>query len=381
MGFKLSDINLDRSVYLFDQFQQETAEEITKSLLLLDSKATEDIYLIINSYGGQVYALMSILDTISNIKSNVNTVCLGIGASCGAILFSMGKKRYIGENSKLMFHQVSTFAYGTVDQVENDLEEAKSLNDKIFNMLLERSGMDKDNLEKLFSKDSYVDAEKAISSGFADGIIELDTEEQSEAYEMVKNFVGAMKDEAYFAIVASKFSNSRLQPVKYNKKGEKHMDLEEIKQELLNKHQIDVDNLLNDITQLKTNLTDMEAKLAEKTAELDKINADKLAFEAKVKEDKLNSILDKLISDGKSTQVLNADYKEMFSAMEFDRIEKFCANLPVIVKLDRQSEHVPEDTSNLTDEEKRVESIKAFALENKISFTDAAIQLMNKKGE
>jgi ATP-dependent Clp protease protease subunit len=138
VSIKLTDLKQDRTLYLFNQFYQDTAEELIRDMVSLDSVSNEDINIIINSYGGSAYALLSIIDTIKNLNSKVNTVCLGIGASCGAILASIGNKRYIGENSKLMFHQVSSFAYGTIDQIENDLKESKSINEKVFQMVSER---------------------------------------------------------------------------------------------------------------------------------------------------------------------------------------------------------------------------------------------------
>jgi ATP-dependent Clp protease protease subunit len=388
MTFKLSDINLDRALYLYDQFHQESSEELTRNLLKLDSSNTEDIYLIINSYGGSVYALMAIIDTINSLKSKVNTVCLGIGASAGAVLFSIGNKRYIGENSKLMFHQVSTFAYGTIDNIENDLAEAKELNQSIFNKVLEKSKISNEELTKIFSKDSYLSAAQSVTKGFADDIIEVEQEIEDKAYEMVKSFQGAFRDEAYFAITASKFNNSTsllkkiTSDIKNNKKGDKSMNLEELKAELA-KHNVDVDAMTNELKASKETVNLLNEQVEAKDAEIQNLKTEKEASLKQQREDKLNSILNKLIEDGKSTQDMNNEYKEMFEGKTLEQVEKFVAKLPVIIKTQRKSVDTNgvESDNEASDNDKVYEAIKAIAEEKKVAFDVAATEYYNNRKE
>lgn len=388
MTFKLSDINLDRALYLYDQFHQESSEELTRNLLKLDSSNNEDIYLIINSYGGSVYALMAIIDTINSLKSKVNTVCLGIGASAGAVLFSIGNKRYIGENSKLMFHQVSTFAYGTIDNIENDLAEAKELNQSIFNKVLEKSKISNEELTKIFSKDSYLSAAQSVTKGFADDIIEVEQEIEDKAYEMVKSFQGAFRDEAYFAITASKFNNSTgllkkiTSDIKNNKKGDKSMNLEELKAELA-KHNVDVDAMANELKASKETVNLLNEQVEAKDAEIQNLKAEKEESLKQQREDKLNSILNKLIEDGKSTQDMNNEYKEMFEGKTLEQVEKFVAKLPVIIKTQRKSVDTNgvESDNEASDNDKAYQAIKAIAEEKKVTFDVAATEYYNNRKE
>lgn len=380
MSLKLTELNQKRMVYLYDQFHQETAEDITKKLIAMDAVSNEDIYLIINSYGGQVYSLMAMIDAINNLKSKVNTVCLGIGASCGAVLFSLGNKRYIGENSKLMFHQVSTMAWGTVDQIENDLKEAKELNDKLFNLVLGRSKLDNNGLADIFAKDSYITAASAIEKGFADEVIEVEKEVENEAYEMVKSFTGSFRDEAYLAIVASKF------PVNVTKentvrKEKKSMNLEEIKAEAL-KLGLDIDAITNAIGVKDAEISNLKAVVEEKEVKINVLAACNEKLLSDQKEEKLNSILDKLIDSGKSTQDYNVALKEMFADKAVEQIEKFCEKLPVLVKFNRKSEDtvdVPDASDKAGQLKSAVEEIKALAAQKNITFDQAADEYYTTK--
>jgi len=290
MSFKLSNLDLSRTVFLFDQFWQDTAEDLINDLLALDAESNEDIYIVINSFGGSVYSLLSIIDTIKNLKSKVNTICLGIAASAGAVLFVLGNKRYIGENSKLMIHQVSSVLWGTTQELENELEEVKSLNENLFNMVLKKSNLSEDEMKKIFNKDSYLDAETVVSYALADEIIEEaeeDTDNQNVYYNSeVKNFIssfeGFSKDGAYAVAMASNVAKSRKKALKNSmnllsqiknsvsknqKKGEKAMDLKELKQMLKSEHSIDLDAMTTEISDLKTAVTDRENTIQQLTEE------------------------------------------------------------------------------------------------------------------
>lgn len=380
MSLKLTELNQKRMVYLYDQFHQETAEDITKKLIAMDAASNEDIYLIINSYGGQVYALMAMIDAINNLKSKVNTVCLGIGASCGAVLFSLGNKRYIGENSKLMFHQVSTMAWGTVDQIENDLKEAKELNDKLFSLVLNRSKLDNAGLSDIFAKDSYITAASAIEKGFADEVIEVEKEVENEVYEMVKSFTGSFRDEAYLAIVASKFP---MNVTKENtiRKEKKSMNLEEIKAEAL-KLGLDIDSITNAIGMKDAEITSLKSIVDEKEVKINVLAACNEKLISDQKEEKLNSILNKLIDNGKSTQDYNTALKEMFADKSIEQIEAFCEKLPVLAKFNRKSEDtidVPDASDKSSQLKTAVEEIKALAAQKKIPFDQAADEYYTTK--
>ena len=83
--------------------------------------------ILIDSYGGQVYSLLSMMAIIQNSKFPVYTIVQGKAMSCGAILFGMGHQRYMSENATLMLHDVSTMSCGKVEEIKSDAKEAESL--------------------------------------------------------------------------------------------------------------------------------------------------------------------------------------------------------------------------------------------------------------
>ncbi|HAN38718.1 MAG TPA: ATP-dependent Clp protease proteolytic subunit, partial [Chitinophagaceae bacterium] len=97
-----------RAVYLWGPVDDKSARDVVSKLLLLDAdKPGEEIKLYINSPGGVVTSGMVMYDTIKMISSPVSTICMGLAASMGSILLSVGTKgrRYIFPHGEVMIHQ------------------------------------------------------------------------------------------------------------------------------------------------------------------------------------------------------------------------------------------------------------------------------------
>lgn len=163
----------DRIIYITGEFNTQMFEIVSAQLLYLDTLNNDDITLIINSPGGEVYSLLAIVDVMKSLKSKVNTVCYGMAASCAAILFTQATgKRYIGENSYIMIHSVSSGTQGKLVNQEEALEETKRLNEQVFKLMT--YNVDQNVINKYKERkysDSWIDAKTAVEEGIADEII------------------------------------------------------------------------------------------------------------------------------------------------------------------------------------------------------------------
>src|SRR5215210_8632581 len=82
-----------RAVYLWGVVDDKSAKDVVSKLLLLDAdKPGEEIKFYINSPGGVVTSGMVMYDTMKMISSPVSTICMGLAASMGSILLSVGTK-------------------------------------------------------------------------------------------------------------------------------------------------------------------------------------------------------------------------------------------------------------------------------------------------
>lgn len=149
----------------------EAAESLAK-------RAKQDIIpIVIDSYGGSVYALLSMVDTIQNCKIPVATIVESKAMSAGAVLFTFGAEghRYIGPNATIMIHDVSSFAFGKEQEIRASSEEAKRLNETIYRMMAENCGHKDKNYfyDKITEKrgaDWFMDAEEAESHNLANHV-------------------------------------------------------------------------------------------------------------------------------------------------------------------------------------------------------------------
>src|SRR5574344_783185 len=98
----------ERIIFLGEEVNETTASLVVAQLLFLDSQNPEkDISLYINSPGGSVTAGLAIYDTMQQIRSDVQTFCLGQAASMAAILLAGGTagKRNALPSSRVLIHQ------------------------------------------------------------------------------------------------------------------------------------------------------------------------------------------------------------------------------------------------------------------------------------
>ena len=99
----------ERIIFLGTPIDDQIANLIVAQLLHLESEDPDkDISLYINSPGGSVYAGLAIYDTMQFIKPDVQTICVGIAMSMGALLLAGGAngKRMALPNAKILIHQV-----------------------------------------------------------------------------------------------------------------------------------------------------------------------------------------------------------------------------------------------------------------------------------
>jgi len=189
----------DRATYpmfIFDRFDDRLANNIVSNLLYYENFMSDEVVdnidesnfykpqkskikMWINSPGGYVTDLMSIVDTMNNIKTPIETYCLGIAASCAAVLLANGTKgkRFIGKNSHVLLHQVSFETSGNIQDVEKSVEQSKKFNEQILDLLSKVTGKDKEIIREDIERDLWLNAEEALNYGIVDKILDDNSNE------------------------------------------------------------------------------------------------------------------------------------------------------------------------------------------------------------
>jgi ATP-dependent Clp protease protease subunit len=165
----------DRIIFMGEDVNPHTANLIVAQLLFLDNEAPgKDIYLYINSPGGSVYDALAIYDTIKFIKSDVQTVGIGIQASAAAFILSSGTegKRLILPNASVMIHQPSSGTRGKVTDQEIDLRESLRVKKLLEGIMAKNTGQKASRIHEDMERDKWMTADEAKKYGIVDDVIE-----------------------------------------------------------------------------------------------------------------------------------------------------------------------------------------------------------------
>lgn len=116
-------INLPVIVKVIGVFNEESAKSLYADCDKALKTGQKILPIFIDSYGGYVDSLIGMLDYFQSFRDNgveIVTIACGKAMSCGAMLFAMGDKRYVGKRSRVMFHRIYGGTHGNPDDMKTD---------------------------------------------------------------------------------------------------------------------------------------------------------------------------------------------------------------------------------------------------------------------
>ena len=141
------------------KFDEVAAKDFSEKMSKAHNTGQPVVPIIIDSYGGQVYSLRSMISDITHARISVATIVQGKAMSCGAILFSFGKDgmRYMDPDATLMIHDVSSMTIGKVEEIKADAEETERLNQKVYKMMAKNCGHHEDYFLDIIHEKGHAD--------------------------------------------------------------------------------------------------------------------------------------------------------------------------------------------------------------------------------
>jgi len=161
-------------IFLGGPIIDAVANAIIAQFLFLESQdPKKDIKLYINSPGGLTTAGLAIYDTMQHVENDVQTYCIGIAASMGAVLLAAGEKgkRFILPNSEVLLHQVMGGAEGQATEIEISARHILNIRERLNKILAKHTGQSLSRIEKDTERDFWMTAEEAKTYGLIDRII------------------------------------------------------------------------------------------------------------------------------------------------------------------------------------------------------------------
>lgn len=163
----------ERTIVLSGEINEEMSKKIVSELLCLDAINHDDIFLYINSPGGNVSDGFAIYDTMNFIKSDVNTICVGEAASMGAIILLNGEKgkRAALVNSEIMIHQPLGGIRGQATDIEITSKQINFIKERINKIISAKTGTSLKKVSNDVERDYFMDSNAALNYGLIDKIL------------------------------------------------------------------------------------------------------------------------------------------------------------------------------------------------------------------
>ena len=165
----------DRIIFIGAAIEDHLANLIIAQLLFLESdEPDQDIYLYINSPGGQVSSGMAIYDTMQYIKPDVQTICIGQATSMGAVLLAAGAegKRQALPHARIMIHQMMGGFSGQAEDIDIQAKEIIRMMDILNDVLARHTGRKIEQIAEDTQRDFYFSSEEAKEYGIIDEVMQ-----------------------------------------------------------------------------------------------------------------------------------------------------------------------------------------------------------------
>src|SRR5947209_6071738 len=164
----------ERIIFLGTPIDDQIANLVVAELLHLESEEPDkDISIYINSPGGSVYAGLTIYDAMQFVRPNIQTTCVGIAMSLGALLLAAGTKgkRMALPNAKVLIHQLSGGFEGQATDIEIQAREVINVKRRLEEIIAKHTGQPRERVAKDMERDYFMTPDEAREYGIIDRVI------------------------------------------------------------------------------------------------------------------------------------------------------------------------------------------------------------------
>jgi ATP-dependent Clp protease protease subunit len=164
----------ERIIFLGTEIDDGVANVVIAQLLHLESvSSSQEIMLYINSPGGTYSALTAIYDTMQFVEPDVATFCVGQASSAAAVLLAAGApgKRSVLEHAKVLLHQPSSQARGTLPDLAVQAKEVARVRAELDEILSRHTGHPASKIRADTDRNLSLSAREAVDYGLADHVI------------------------------------------------------------------------------------------------------------------------------------------------------------------------------------------------------------------
>jgi ATP-dependent Clp protease protease subunit len=167
----------ERIVFVGTPINDQIANLTVAQLLYLESEGSEKpIQMYVNSPGGVIYSGLGVYDTMQYVGAPIETICVGIAASMGAVLLAAGAdgQRAALPNARIMIHQPMGGAQGQASDIQIQAEEVGWLKQRLYQILAHHTDQDYEQIEEDADRNYWMSAEESQEYGLVDNVLGSD---------------------------------------------------------------------------------------------------------------------------------------------------------------------------------------------------------------
>ncbi len=164
----------DRIIFIGSPINDDVANLVIAQMLFLESEDPDkDIHLYLNTPGGSVSAGLAIYDTMQYVKPAISTICMGQGASMGAVLLAAGakKKRYALPHARILLHQPIGGFQGQASDIDIHAREILRIREELNNILVKHTKQPLDKVNQDTERDYFMTGQQAKEYGIVDDVV------------------------------------------------------------------------------------------------------------------------------------------------------------------------------------------------------------------
>lgn len=168
-----ADVNSDRCLALIRAIREVDVRLRNEHLSrhMTSGFPQTPIWLHIQSYGGDLFAGLAMIDQLAGVPSPVYSVIEGVAASAATLMSMACQRRYILPNSFMLIHQLRALIWGTHEQIKDEAKLSDMLMDKVISFYSDKTKLDAEAIRALLQRETWMDAATCLERGFVDEVI------------------------------------------------------------------------------------------------------------------------------------------------------------------------------------------------------------------
>ncbi|OEK56344.1 head maturation protease, ClpP-related [Staphylococcus equorum] len=156
--------NNDKWIYDMLEMDATSPKDVFDAL----SSTDEDVEVIINSGGGDVFSGSEIYTSLKEHQGNVNVKVVGVAASAASVIAMAGSKIEMSPTAQMMIHNASSIAVGDNREMQTAYNMLTSANKAVANAYIAKTGKSEQEITDLMNEETWFSADTAVEQGFAD---------------------------------------------------------------------------------------------------------------------------------------------------------------------------------------------------------------------